>query len=283
MNRIHKASILVLLAIFALGGSALRGYTDEMQSDAVFHQENDVGPKEEAGKAEEVTLISVYDNTQVNPELQTGWGIGTVVKTSQETLLFDTGGDSEILLANMEKMKIGPESIDKVMISHIHGDHLGGLKGFLEVNDHVTVYIPSSFPRGVKEMITKQGAEVVEISKPQSISGCLYSTGELVGPPQEQSLLIHTTKGLIVMTGCAHPGIETIVKKAKEIFSEQKVVLAIGGFHRPSPAVVKGLRALGVEKVAPSHCTGDRAIEAFKKEYGDDFIAYGVGKIIEIN
>ena len=96
------------------------------------------------------------------------------------------------------------------------------------------------------------------------------------------TLVINSKKGLIIMTGCSHPGIENIVKKFKEMFPLKKIYLAVGGFHRPPETAVKGLRTLGVEKVAPSHCTGDQVIELFRKEYGDDFLEYGVGAIIHI-
>lgn len=238
--------------------------------------------QQEMGQLKEIALISVYDNCQVDPELKTAWGFGTVIKTSNEVLLFDTGGNSEILLFNMEKMNIDPQSIDKVIISHIHADHVGGLKGFLDKNNSVTVFIPSSFPNSIRNMITSQKAEFVNISGPQKISDFAFSTGELYGPPKEQSLVINSKKGLIVMAGCGHPGITNIVKKTKEMFPKLKVYLAIGGFHHPPIAVVQELRELGVEKVAPCHCTGDQVIELFRKEYKENFIRYGVGKIIEI-
>ena len=238
--------------------------------------------QQEKGEIQEVVLISVYDNYQINPELKTGWGFGTVVKTPKETLLFDTGGNSEILLFNMAKMHIAPQSIDKVIISHVHADHAGGLKGFLEKNNNVTVFIPSSFPDSIRHMINSQGAKFVDVSGPQKISDFTFSTGELYGPPKEQSLVINSKKGLIVMTGCGHPGIISIVKRAKEMFPKGKVYLTVGGFHHPPVEVVKGLRELGVEKVAPSHCTGDHVIQAFRREYNEDFIEYGVGKIIEV-
>ncbi|MFO8235848.1 MAG: hypothetical protein R6U04_10645 [Bacteroidales bacterium] len=84
------------------------------------------------------------------------------------------------------------------------------------------------------------------------------------------------------MTGCAHPGIAGIVKRAKEMMKEDKVYLVVGGFHRPPISVVKKFREIGVEKVAPSHCTGNPVRNAFAKEYKKDFIEYGVGKEITI-
>ena len=238
--------------------------------------------QKEKGEIQEIVLTSVFDNYQINSELKTGWGFATVIKTPEEILLFDTGGSADILLFNMATMQIAPQSIDKVIISHVHGDHVGGLEGFLDKNNQVTVFIPASFPHSTRNMITSKGAQFVDVSGPQKISDGIFSTGELYGPPKEQSLVMHTHKGLIVMTGCSHPGIVGIVKRAKEIFPQAKVYLTVGGFHHPPVEVVKGLRELGVEKVAPSHCTGDHVIDAFRREYKQDFIKYGVGKIIEI-
>lgn len=229
-----------------------------------------------------MSVVSVYDNYQVDPALKTAWGFGCVIKTPRETILFDTGGNSEILVSNMETLHIDPQSIKKVVISHIHADHLGGLEGFLERNSDVTVFVPASFPESVKKMILEKGARLVEVSAPQKISSLVYSTGELYGPPKEQSLIINSNRGLVVITGCAHPGIVHVVEKAKELMQKDSVYLVLGGFHHPPMSCVKKFRKLRVEKVAPSHCTGDPVREAFRREYGKDFIEYGVGKIIAI-
>ncbi|MCD6117554.1 MBL fold metallo-hydrolase [bacterium] len=229
-----------------------------------------------------ITLISVYDNYQLKPELRTAWGFSTIIKTSKEIILFDTGGDSKILLFNMQKMGIDAKSINKIVISHIHGDHVGGLADFLEKNNNITVFIPSSFPNSIKDMITKKGAMFVEVSEPIKISDFSYTTGELGTWIKEQSLIIDSKKGLIVVTGCAHPGIVNIVEKVKKLMKKNKVYLVVGGFHHPSIACVEKFREIGVEKVAPSHCTGDLVREAFAKQYKENFIEYGVGKTIKI-
>ncbi|MBN1277608.1 MAG: MBL fold metallo-hydrolase, partial [Deltaproteobacteria bacterium] len=162
-------------------------------------------------------------------------------------------------------------------------DHLGGLKGFLEENKNVTVFIPSSFPDSIRDMIKNQQAEFTDVSGPQKISENIYSIGELSGPPKEQSIIINSKRGLIIITGCAHPGIISIIKRAKKLFPDQKIYLVMGGFHHPPLSVVQKLRDLGIKKIAPSHCTGDQVIEVSKKEYRDNFIEYGIGKTIEIN
>ena len=230
----------------------------------------------------EVTLISVFDNNSVNSELKTSWGFASIIKTPAENILFDTGGDADILLFNMKKMNIDPKSIDKVFISHEHGDHIDGLAGFLEKNNKVTVYIPASFSGSVKNMIRARGVEYKEITEAAKITGFMYSTGELPGPPTEQSLIIDSKKGIIVMTGCAHPGIVKIVEKAKKMTQSKDVYLVVGGFHRPPLSVAKEFRELGVKKATPTHCTGDDVRQAFAEEYKEDFVEYGVGKIVEI-
>ena len=272
--------ILILIGILILTGI---GIWFAIQTEKVTQPEISIeSEKEEKEEKPEITLISVYDNYQVDPDLKTAWGFGCIINTSAEQILFDTGGDSEILLFNMEKMNIDPKSINKVIISHIHGDHVGGLEGFLEKNSNVTVFIPSSFPNSFRDMITSQGAEFVDISSPIKISNFVYTTGELYGPPEEQSLIINSKKGLVVITGCAHPGIVNIVKRAKKLVKKDKVYLVLGGFHHPPLSCIKEFKELGVEKVAPSHCTGDLVREAFRKEYKENFIEYGVGKTIEI-
>ena len=267
--------VLILVGILILIGLGIF----PIQTEKVTQPEISIESKEEKP---EITLISVYDNYQVDPNLETAWGFATVIKTPRELILFDTGGNSEILLSNMEKLGIDPSSIKKVVISHIHSDHLGGLEGFLERNSDVTVFIPNSFPQSIKDMIIQKGAKFVEISAPRKISDFVYTTGELYGPPEEQSLIIDSKKGLVVITGCAHPGIVNIVKRAKELMRRDKVYLVLGGFHHPPLSCVKEFKRLQVEKVAPSHCTGDLVREAFREEYKENFTEYGAGKVIKI-
>lgn len=91
----------------------------------------------------------------------------------------------------------------------------------------------------------------------------------------------------MIIIGCAHPGIVDILKKVKKLYHEE-IFLVLGGFHLSGTSdfelkgIIKDFRELGVRKVAPSHCSGDRTRELFKEEYKDDFIENGVGKVIHI-
>ncbi|MBN1890780.1 MAG: MBL fold metallo-hydrolase [Thermoflexales bacterium] len=229
-----------------------------------------------------ITLTIVYDNQPFDARLKTAWGFACLVETGQAVILFDTGGDGPTLMSNMAALGIDPRRVDSVVLSHYHSDHTGGLDALLEVNDHTLVYAPRSFPADFKARVGKR-ASVIEVSKPVTVAEHIRTTGEMGTAIIEQSLLIETSEGLIVMTGCAHPGIVEIVRQAK---THGEIFLAMGGFHLKDKsasqveAIIAEFKQSGVRRVAPSHCTGDGAIRQFKEAFGADFITAGAGAVI---
>ena len=125
------------------------------------------------------------------------------------------------------------------------------------------------------------------VSGPVQICLAVFSTGELGSGIKEQSLIVETKAGLVLITGCAHPGIVHITATAREQ-RDQEVHLILGGFHLGSTSesrlagIVEQLQALGVEKVAPSHCSGDMAIRLFADAWKDDCLSSGCGARISI-
>jgi len=212
--------------------------------------------------AEDVRLTIVYDNNACDERLEPAWGFGCYIQIDNVTVLFDTGGDVRILLSNMAKLNLPLEEIDMVVISHMHGDHTGGLFKVLELNSKVKVYLPASFPIEFKERVRKYGCELIEIKSATKICNGLATVGELNGI-KEQSLIVSPSKGIIVVTGCAHPGIVKVLKKAKEL-TGRDIYLAIGGFHLSRESektiltIIEELKRLGVKKVAPCHCSETR-------------------------
>lgn len=234
----------------------------------------------------EVDMTILYDNNGFDPRLKTAWGFSVLVRGLEKTVLFDTGGDGATLLSNMRLLGVEPDQIDIVVLSHIHGDHTGGLGKFLEKNAHVVIYLPGSFPGNFKQALIALGARVEEVLEAREIFPGAYTTGELGDGIREQALAIKTPKGLVVITGCAHPGIVGMVRRAKEIAGEDRVELVVGGFHLGGESssriesVAGQLRLLSVHRVSPCHCSGDATRTLFRQEFGSKYIQSGAGKEI---
>lgn len=236
---------------------------------------------------EKIVVTVVYNNILFDEKLEPAWGFSCLVEGAGETILFDTGGNGNVLLSNMENLGIDPEKIDVVFLSHIHGDHTGGLGHFLTANPKVDIYLPRSFPKGLQDELARVSRKVVSVDGPVEICPGIWSTGEMGEWIKEQSMVITTRRGLVVITGCAHPGIVEIVEKAKDV-TGQPVHLVTGGFHlmgygdREMKKVIGRFRELGVQKVGPSHCTGDEQIDCFREAWGKDFINLGLGGKITV-
>ncbi len=198
-------------------------------------------------------ITIVYDN-EANPGLKSGWGFSCLIE-GKERLLFDTGDSGKKLIYNMKQLNIVPETIDKVVISHNHWDHTGGLKEFLRLNNNAKVFYPKSF------------------SKPTEISPGVHSTGALGGLIKEQSLVVNTGKGNVVITGCAHPGLEKILQTARQL---GEIYGVLGGFHGFS----KLEELEGIQLIGPCHCT--QYSNEIKQKYPGQFTEIKAGSVIEI-
>ncbi len=235
-----------------------------------------------------INISIVFDNYPFGSGLMTSWGFSCVIREREKSILFDTGGNGKILLSNMKKLGIDPGEIEIVVLSHIHGDHVGGFDEFLEQNSKVDVYLPQTFSYNFKEKVRNHGAKIYELQESTKISEDTYSTGVLGTGIKEQSLVMRTEQGIIVITGCAHPGIINIVKKAKDLLKED-VLLVMGGFHLMGQSqgsiekIISQFRDLGVRFVGPCHCSGDTARQLFQREYAENYINIGVGKIIHLH
>ena len=232
-------------------------------------------------------ITVVYSNVTHTLGLTAAGGFAAVIDDGTHAVLFDTGTDGPTLLANMMRLGIDPDSISAVVLSHIHKDHTGGLDAFLMRRPNVAVYMPPSFPAAFRRSVERRGARVEIVSKAQCLVSNLYSTGEMGDGVKEQALIADTSKGLVVITGCAHPGIVHMVRAVRN-FLGKDIYLLMGGWHLldryavQNRAIVAALRQFGVHKVAPSHCTGEGVIALIRKSWANDLIEGGCGAVIEV-
>jgi len=230
----------------------------------------------------------VFNNDVVSDKFISGWGFSCLV---DNRVLFDTGEKAEYLFNNMQNLNIDISTIEMAIISHDHWDHTGGLWELLEKRKGLKVYACPHFSRAFKDKVKKLKAELIEAEKIIEVTKNIFITGEILkgysGIP-EQALVVKTSRGITVITGCSHPGIMRIIEKVKEANLGERICLVFGGFHlmnsdkREVRIIVERLKEMGVERVGPTHCTGYEAQEIFKEGYADNFISIKAGQVFEI-
>lgn len=232
-------------------------------------------------------LITIaYDNKLYDKNLKSGWGFSCLIEHLDKKVLFDTGDDSEKLSFNLKALNIDPEDIDTVVLSHNHWDHTGGLEAIIDKNSDAVFYFPEAFPNSFRQGLKERGVKSFPVNKMLNISEGIYAGPQINGfGPREIPLTVKTTKGLVIITGCAHPGISKMVKEVKRNLNKE-IYLVLGGFHLGGSSgtnyIISELKRLEVQKVAPCHCTGEGAIRLFEESFKENFIRVGAGLKIKI-
>jgi 7,8-dihydropterin-6-yl-methyl-4-(beta-D-ribofuranosyl)aminobenzene 5'-phosphate synthase len=270
-----------------------------------------------SGKAQ-VTIL--YDAIGKPSALQKDWGFAALIEYDGKRILFDTGDNPDILRHNAREMHVELSRLDFVVLSHRHGDHMGGMEYLLEVNPNVLIYAPnenfgvygfslpstfyskdkslqpelryyggfppkvmkfgSAWPRAHFELISKS----VEIAPGMHLIS-LVSDKPTTLELHELSLAIDTPEGIVLVVGCAHPGIDRIVEAASKI--NPRIHMIVGGLHHvvapdaENARIVKVLRdEYQVEYVAPGHCTGEPMFAALLDGFGPRYLYAGLGETI---
>lgn len=233
---------------------------------------------------EGIRITILYDNYTLTEGCATDWGFACIIKGMEKCILFDTGTNGNLLLENMDKLGVEAGDVELVAISHDHYDHTGGFSAFLGRNSNVTAYLPLTVSASLIQMAESRGVTVVLPDEPMQICDGVHLIRMRIGTLDEQFMVLQTPKGLVVITGCAHPGIVPMLQKAKQLF-RQEIYFVFGGFHLNSNtdsqvvSKIQQIQSIGVRKVGPSHCTGEVAIELFEQEFGDDFVPMGTGPV----
>ena len=215
----------------------------------------------------EISII--YDNLCKKPGFTEGFGFSALVlnRKTDTYLLFDTGGNGHILLHNLEQLSIKPKQITKIIISHDHHDHSGGLKAIYAHNQNLEIYVPYQNKHSFVRTYSK--ANVIGVSNLTKIEKNVFSSGQIGSLIKEQALYLETEKNeIVILVGCTHPGLEKFIVKAREL-GEIKAI--IGGFH--------GFNNFSyldnIELIGACHCT--RHLELLKKQFPKQFHQVCVG------
>jgi len=241
-------------------------------------------------------------------------------------ILFDTG-QGLTLLHNAERMRKDLSKVENVVISHGHYDHAGGLMPLLGVSGPLKVYghpcifrqrhrvkdTGECYPIGMpssREELEAAGASF-ELSKEfREIAPSVYLTGEvprvtsfekgdqglycdctgqeLDNTPDDQSLILETEKGLVIILGCCHAGLVNTLEHIAYVTGRRDIHAIIGGTHLgfcgqdQVEQTIAAIKALGIKKLAASHCTGFAASARLSRELPKEFQVAMVGYSLEV-
>src|SRR5580704_4594541 len=279
-------------------------------------------PARAAAPESKSQITILYDAFGSDPSMTKDWGFSALVEIAGKRILFDTGNDADIFAANVKAKGVDLKTLDFVVLSHRHSDHMAGLNYVLSVNSTVKIYapkegfgiygssLPSSFyrkdetlppemryyggepPRTMKFGAAWYGAEFELIDKTTEISPGITLIALVSDAPgtkelKELSLAINTPDGMVLVVACSHPGVETIVAEAAKI--NPHIHFIAGGFHllvAQDPAIEKVAAALHdtykVDYIAPGHCTGEPTFAALQKVFGDRYLYAGLGTTLKV-
>lgn len=277
------------------------------------------GTARAAAKAH-VTVL--YDAFGRDPALQKDWGYAAFIESGGKRILFDTGNNAQVLERNAKARGIDLSRLDFVVMSHRHGDHMGGMNYLLAQNPKVRIYapkegfgvygsdLPSTFYRKDPSLAAEEryyggtppdkmvfgtawpNANITLIDKTTEILPGIHLIALVSDKPgtlelRELSLALDTPDGMVIVVGCSHPGIDTIVKAAAAI--NPKIHLVAGGFHlvvAKDPEIDTIAAALRdtykVAFVAPGHCTGEPTFTALKKQFANRYLYAGLGTTLAL-
>jgi len=267
----------------------------------------------------QITIL--YDAFGDNSALKKDWGFSALIEYQGKKILFDTGDNTEIFAHNIKAKGVDLKEVDFAIISHRHGDHIGGMPYLLKANPDIKIFAPkenfgifgSSLPSSFyhKDNTLSKNKRYFDGAPPNTmafgdawnkkfelvdktteilpglflISLVSNKTGTL--ELRELSLAIKTSKGLVIVVGCSHPGIENIVEAAVAI--DPHIHLIMGGMHlvvTPKPEIQKISLALrdvwNVDYIAPGHCTGEPAFAILSRDFKDKYIYAGLGQSISL-
>lgn len=257
-------------------------------------------------------ITTLIENTTLRPDLAAEHGLSLYIETDTHHILFDSG-QSGAFADNAEKLGIDLNRVDLCILSHGHYDHGGGLKRFLEINDHAPVYVnrnafgeyfSSGKYIGLNPELENDPRlifvdDVLEIAEGITLCSCndllrpfrFGVFGQSVRKDRvhtdddylhEQYLLLEEKGRKYCFSGCSHKGLLNILSWFRpDVF--------FGGFHfiRMEPRGRELSEAIHQLQKFPiryytGHCTGQEQYAVLKEALGDRLHYLHTGTIVEL-
>ena len=297
---------LVGLALFALVvASRLQLASADVRRDANTLEQ--VAPLS-IGETATLEILPLYEGTAVQAGLHTGLGVSYLVKTDTATILFDVGNNPSAtapspLEQNMATLGISLDQVDMIVLSHTHFDHTGGqqwrTKGTFAVGGDRQAPLGNR-PVYLPESLSYPGSAPAVVTSPTRIAEGVATTGAIpfvypfpawlaIPGGVEQSLIVNVKgTGLVVITGCGHMGLASLLAHVQAEFAAP-VAGVVGGMHEgkadaqaltPQIQLLSAIHPL-IVGLSP-HDSGPAALAAFQQAFPVAYRPVAVGAALKV-
>jgi 7,8-dihydropterin-6-yl-methyl-4-(beta-D-ribofuranosyl)aminobenzene 5'-phosphate synthase len=299
MNTFKFSTIIILISLhLSCAGSA--------QQESNANTDNTLSDNSSGISTLKITTLSTMLANRGIGE----WGYSVLVEVDGKKILFDTGNRPQTVLQNAEELGIDLSDVEDVFLSHNHGDHTGGLltlrKELKKHNPNAlkTVHVARGIfservnsqnrMLSIKEQLEADNVTVRVYENQHEIFPNVWITGPVDrihdernwggngkiktddgtiedNIPEDQSLVIDTKEGFVLISGCGHAGMINTLEHINSNIHPEKTLAAIGGFHLVNASddhlkwTADKLREFGVTKIIGAHCTGINSLYTLRE------------------
>jgi 7,8-dihydropterin-6-yl-methyl-4-(beta-D-ribofuranosyl)aminobenzene 5'-phosphate synthase len=266
-----------------------------------------------------ICITTLVDNTTSGPGLSAEHGLSFWIEYGDKAILFDTG-QSDLLVQNAKALNIDLARANAIVLSHGHYDHTGGLSTVLGMAPQARLYLhPAAIEPKFSRSLLKAHSigmpdsarqaighrDVIWTESPTQILDGVNLTGQVprvthfenVGGPffldencqepdpllDDQALFIESSKGLVVVLGCAHAGVVNTLHRISDLSGGKDFYAVMGGMHlihadtERIEKTIAAFQEFKLQRIGPAHCTGGKAIETFRNVFSEQYFDCSVG------